>query len=121
MGQVRDGFFPLQGSSATCKASSSCHSALISVTATTRVWHHSFGFPSSAIIQKVLSSNKVDVKGTNIVDFFYSDYAMAKNHKLPFGPTKFAFSKCLELLHFWCLGTLTCCFSEWLQVLFAYS
>ena len=96
-GPVRGGFFPLQGSSASKAASSP--TALVSTSANARIWHSRLGHPSSVILRKVLSSNKVAVAGTSSLDFFCQDCALAKNHKLPFSTPQSVSTKSLELLH----------------------
>ncbi|KAB2626075.1 hypothetical protein D8674_017735 [Pyrus ussuriensis x Pyrus communis] len=65
-GPVRDGLYSLQGSSNSSLLSPL---ALLSVKASV----------------KVISTNKLALKGKSIIDFFCSNCALAKNHKLHFG------------------------------------
>ncbi|KAM2925447.1 hypothetical protein FF1_042962 [Malus domestica] len=95
-GPVRDGFYPLQSSSTS---SPSLHSAFLSVKAPVKVWHQRLGHPSSSIFRRVISTNKLAVHGKSSVDFFCSDCALAKNHKLPFGVASSTTTRSLQLLH----------------------
>ncbi|KAM1069966.1 hypothetical protein ACFX15_001756 [Malus domestica] len=95
-GQVKDGFYPLQGSGHLI---SSSPSALISVKAPVQTWHRRFGHPSSSIFRKVLSGNKLVVHGKPTGDLFCSDCALAKSHKLPFASASSTSTHSLQLLH----------------------
>lgn len=87
MGQVRDGFYPLQCSSQVSNVPTISHFALISVKATARVWHKRLGHPSSPIFRIIINGNQLALHGKDYVDFFCNDGAIAKNHKLPFQRT----------------------------------
>ncbi|XP_070672688.1 retrovirus-related Pol polyprotein from transposon RE1 isoform X1 [Malus domestica] len=93
-GPVKDGFYPLQGS-----IHSSPPSAFLSIKAPVKVWHKRLGHPSSSIFRRVLSINNLALQGKQTVDFFCSDCALAKNHKLPFGVTSSSTTQSLQLLH----------------------
>ncbi|KAM2157872.1 hypothetical protein ACFX1X_041870 [Malus domestica] len=98
-GPVIDGFYPLQSSS---NSSLSSPSALLSVKASVNVWHRCLGHPSSSILRRVISTNKLALQGKSTIDFFCSDCALAKNHKLPFGVSPSTTSHSLQLLHMIC-------------------
>ncbi|KAM2097702.1 hypothetical protein ACFX1R_021209 [Malus domestica] len=99
-GSIKDGFYPLHTVSSTGKASSSIiASAFVSIKAPVKIWHSHLGHPSSSIFHKVIASNKLVVQGTSYVDFFCSNCAIAKNHKLPFKAASSSTSQSLALLH----------------------
>ena len=97
-GLVKDGFYTLQNCSSTDQ-SPGCSYALVSAQGLVKLWHSRLEHPSSSIFRKIISSNKLAIKGTTSVDFFCSMCAIAKNHKLPFGSSTTFTSKSLELLH----------------------
>ncbi|KAM1365588.1 hypothetical protein PS1_044272 [Malus domestica] len=95
-GPVRDGFYPFQDSSTS---SNSSHTALLSIKAPVKVWHRRLGHPSSSILRSVISNHTLALHGKSTVDFFCSDCALAKNHKLPFGVASSKTTQSLQLLH----------------------
>ncbi|KAM1729479.1 hypothetical protein FF2_019593 [Malus domestica] len=98
-GSIKDGFYPLHTVSSTGKAQSSITtSAFVSIKAPVKIWHSHLGHPSSSIFHKVIA-NKLAVQGTSSVDFFCSNCAIAKNHKLPFKVASSSASQSLALLH----------------------
>ncbi|KAM1411727.1 hypothetical protein ACFXTH_024342 [Malus domestica] len=99
-GRVEDGFYPLHGFNTTVLPSpSTSPSAFLSVKAPLKIWHRRLGHPSSSLFRRVLSRNNLAVLGKTTVDFFCSDCALAKNHKLPFGSASSTTSHSLQLLH----------------------
>ncbi|KAM2632205.1 hypothetical protein EV1_022967 [Malus domestica] len=98
-GPVKDGFYSLQSSSSNGLSPSSSSHALVSVQASLRLWHSRLGHPSSSIFRRLVTTNKLAIKGSSTVDFFCSDCAIAKNHKLPFGSSLSSSTHSLELLH----------------------
>ncbi|KAM2437268.1 hypothetical protein ACFX1W_014395 [Malus domestica] len=98
-GPVRDGSYPLQSSHSNDIVSSRSPSTFVSFQAPVKIWHSRLGHPSSTIFRKVLSGNKLALQGKSSVDFFCSDCAIAKNHKLPFHPAGSSTSHSLALLH----------------------
>ncbi|KAM1022283.1 hypothetical protein ACFX2A_044323 [Malus domestica] len=98
-GPVKDGFYHLQNSSSPGLSSSSSSHALVSVHAPIRLWRSRLGHPSSSIFRRLLSTNKLAVKGTSTVDFFCFECTIAKNHKLPCGCSTSSTTHSLELLH----------------------
>ncbi|BBN68591.1 hypothetical protein Prudu_489S000400 [Prunus dulcis] len=98
-GPVRDGSYPLQSSPSPGTTSSISSSAFVSIKAPVQIWHSRLGHPSSNIFRKVISGNKLALQGKSSVDFFCSDCAIAKNHKLPFHPAGSSTSHSLALLH----------------------
>ncbi|KAB2629424.1 hypothetical protein D8674_034219 [Pyrus ussuriensis x Pyrus communis] len=95
-GMVKDGFYPLPSSS---NSFPTLHSAFLSVKAPVQVWHRRLGHPSSSIFRRVISTTSLAVHGKSTVDFFCSDCALAKNHKLPFGVASSTTTRSLQLLH----------------------
>ena len=103
-GSVKDGFYPLQSTTTTHSISgivppSLTVSALVSVKAPVKIWHSRLGHHSSPIFRKVISGNKLVVQGASSVEFFCSDCAIAKNHKLHFKAASSSASHSLALLH----------------------
>ncbi|KAM2397176.1 hypothetical protein ACFXTH_034006 [Malus domestica] len=103
-GSVKDGFYPLQSSTSNRSFSgnvppSLTASAFVSIKALVKIWHSRLGHHSSPIFRKVLSRNKLAVQGASSVEFFCSDYAIAKNHKLPFKAASSSASHSFALLH----------------------
>ncbi|KAB2611864.1 hypothetical protein D8674_019896 [Pyrus ussuriensis x Pyrus communis] len=103
-GSVEDGFYLLQSSTSNRSFSSNVPpslpaSAFVSIKATVKIWHSRLGHPFSPIFRKVLARNKLDVQGTSSVEFFCSDCAIAKHHKLPFKTASSSASHNLALLH----------------------
>ncbi|KAM1997822.1 hypothetical protein ACFX15_030613 [Malus domestica] len=97
-GPVRDGSYPLQ-SFPSRGISSVSSSAFVSIKAPVKIWHSRLGHPSSTIFRKVISSNRLALHGKSSVDFFCSDCAIAKNHKLSFSPAKSSTPHSLALIH----------------------
>ena len=97
-GPVKDGFYPLH-SSTNSTSSPPSSSAFLSIQAPVTVWHKRLGHPSSSIFRKVISTNHLALHGKKTVDFFCSDCALAKNHKLPFGVASSSTTQSLQLLH----------------------
>ncbi|TQD84801.1 hypothetical protein C1H46_029649 [Malus baccata] len=97
-GPVRDGSYPLQ-SFPSSGISSASSSAFVSIKAPVKIWHSRLGHPSSPIFRKVISSNCLALHGKSSVDFFCSDCAIAKNHKLSFSPAKSSTPHSLALIH----------------------
>ncbi|KAM2105090.1 hypothetical protein ACFX1R_015628 [Malus domestica] len=102
---VKDSFYPLQSIPTTGNFASGIippsltASALISIKAPVKIWHSRLEHPSSPIFCKVISRNKLAVQGASSVEFFCSDCAISKNHKLPFKATSSSASQSLALLH----------------------
>ncbi|KAM1161918.1 hypothetical protein ACFX13_001069 [Malus domestica] len=97
-GPVRDGSYPLQ-SFPSRGISYVSSSAFVSIKAPVKIWHNRLGHPSSTIFRKVISSNRLALHGKSSVDFFCSDCAIAKNHKLSFSPAKSSTPHSLALIH----------------------
>ena len=97
-GAVKDGFYPLQRCHSTGSFPGSSQ-VLVNIKGSIKLWHSRLRHHSSAILQIVVSSNKLAILGTTYVDIFPSKCAIAKNHKLPFGSSTTTTSHSLELLH----------------------
>ncbi|KAM1666352.1 hypothetical protein ACFX14_045629 [Malus domestica] len=98
-GMVNNGFYTFQGIPVSFSSSCSSPHALVGTKAPVNIWHSRLGHPSSAIFRRVLSANKLALQGKHSVDFFCSDCAVAKNHKLPFHPSSSISTTSLSLLH----------------------
>ncbi|KAM1546010.1 hypothetical protein ACFX13_047228 [Malus domestica] len=98
-GPVKNGFYTFKGIPASFSPSCSSPHALVGTKAPVNIWHNRLGHPFSTIFRQVLSVNKLALQGKHSVDFFCSDCAIAKNHKLPFNQSSSVSTTSLSLLH----------------------
>ena len=78
-GLVREGFYPFQGIPLA-----SAPSAFLNTNVSLQTWHRRLGHPSIAIFRNILNKAPFAHSGGKSINFFCTDCAIGKNHKLPF-------------------------------------
>ena len=94
-GPISHGFYSFYGSI----SSFNFPSYFVSTKASFQLWHKRLGHPSSAILSKVLATNKIVCSDKQSSSFFCSDCVLGKNHKLPFNSSTSTISTSLALIH----------------------